>query len=66
MAGVYAGRRASEVGRLQMRDYDPETEPINIHRIKGPRDGDAQPRGDPRAARLAQDPRTVPGTASAC
>src|ERR1017187_4509029 len=27
MAGVYAGRRASEVGRLQMRDYDPETEP---------------------------------------
>src|ERR1035438_9212165 len=31
----HAGLRASEVGILQLRDYNPRTERIFIHRLKG-------------------------------
>jgi integrase/recombinase XerD len=36
----HAGLRASEVGLLQLRDYNPRTERIFIHRLKGSHDGE--------------------------
>jgi site-specific recombinase XerD len=35
----HAGLRASEVGMLEMRDYDPRTERLNVHRLKGSNSG---------------------------
>ena len=35
----HAGLRASEVGVLEMRDYDPRTERMNFRRLKGSRAG---------------------------
>ena len=34
-----AGLRASEVGLLQLRDYDPKADRIFIHRLKGSNSG---------------------------
>ena len=34
-----AGLRASEIGMLQMRDYDPKADRIFIHRLKGSNSG---------------------------
>jgi integrase len=36
----HAGLRASEVGILQLRDYNPRTERIFIHRLKGSNSGE--------------------------
>ena len=36
----HAGLRASEVGLLQLRDYNPRTERIFIHRLKGSNSGE--------------------------
>lgn len=36
----HAGLRASEIGRLQMRDYDARTDRIHIERLKGSNSGD--------------------------
>ena len=38
-----AGLRASEVGLLQLRDYDPKTDRIIIHRLKGSNSGHQHP-----------------------
>src|SRR5712691_8711231 len=35
-----AGLRASEVGLLQMRDYDPKADKIFVHRLKGSNSGE--------------------------
>src|SRR6266851_8223576 len=35
-----AGLRASEVGMLQMRDYDPKAAKIFVHRLKGSNSGE--------------------------
>jgi integrase/recombinase XerD len=36
----HAGLRASEVGLLEMRDYDEKTDRIKVHRLKGSNSGD--------------------------
>jgi len=36
----HAGLRASEVGRLELRDYTPRTERIFVHRLKGSNSGE--------------------------
>jgi hypothetical protein len=36
----HAGLRASEVGMLEMRDYDDKTDRIKVHRLKGSNSGD--------------------------
>jgi integrase len=36
----HAGLRASEVGKLELRDYSPRTERIFIHRLKGSNSGE--------------------------
>ncbi len=36
----HAGLRASEVGRLELRDYNPHTERIYVHRLKGSNSGE--------------------------
>ena len=38
-AGNHAGLRASEVGKLELRDYDPKADRILIHRLKGSHSG---------------------------
>lgn len=36
----HAGLRASEIGRLQMRDYNPRTDRLFVERLKGSNSGD--------------------------
>jgi integrase len=36
----HAGLRASELGLLEVRDYNPRTERISVHRLKGSHSGD--------------------------
>src|SRR3989441_8686817 len=36
----HAGLRASEIGMLQLRDYDPKTAKIFVHRLKGSNSGE--------------------------
>src|ERR1039457_3105003 len=38
----HAGLRASELGILQLRDYNPRTERIFVHRLKGSNSGEHQ------------------------
>jgi integrase len=35
----HAGLRASEIGKIEMRDYDARTERLSIHRLKGSNSG---------------------------
>lgn len=39
LVGYQAGLRASEVGKLDMRDYQPRTERLYVHRLKGSNSG---------------------------
>src|SRR2546422_9484149 len=36
----HAGLRASEIGLLQLRDYDPKADKIFVHRLKGSNSGE--------------------------
>jgi integrase len=36
----HAGLRASEIGKLQMRDYNPKTDRLYVHRLKGSNSGE--------------------------
>ena len=48
-----AGLRASEVGLLQMRDYDPKTDRIFVHRLKGSNSGEHHLVREPALGRSA-------------
>src|SRR2546422_605019 len=57
-----AGLRASEVGLLQLRDYDPKADRIFIHRLKGSnfRPSPSDARGSSGAPRLVESARQLP------